>query len=320
MVSEQPDFKADAAGLSVTQGRGGGGVGDGNDNVCIHRAFLCQLLTHLAADLVATLFENLGVRAAEVDVFENAVGQAVFLDEPFGMEPVVCDGEELAGLDVPDVVGSQQIEGAGLGGDTPGFSHAGDGQRAEPEAIAGHLHGVLADENQAETSGEFGDGFLDGLTQIEGFCSGNFMKKDFGVRGGLEDVPLVFHLLTQFGGVGDVSVVDYRQLAPLAAHQNGLGVCKRACPCGAVTDVAYAGIPRAFVYVVFLQEGGHQPHGLADTNLIAVGYGKARGFLAPVLQRIQPHGNIADNVFAIENADDSAFFMNFFEHNASLKM
>ena len=58
MVTEKPDFEADAARLGVAEGCGSGAVGHRNHDVGIDGAFLGELLAHLAADLVATLFKN----------------------------------------------------------------------------------------------------------------------------------------------------------------------------------------------------------------------------------------------------------------------
>ena len=92
------------------------------------------------------------------------MGQAVLLHEAFGMQPVLGDGQEFARLNVANVVGAQQVEGARFAGNAPSFSHAGKRQRAESEAVAGDIHGIFADEYEAETAGKLGDGLLDGVS------------------------------------------------------------------------------------------------------------------------------------------------------------
>ena len=144
MVSQKSDFKADAAGLCVTERGCGRAIRHGNNDVGIDRAFLGELLAHLAANLVAALLENLGVWAAEVDVFENAVGEAVFLREAFGMETVLGDGQKFAGLDVTNVVRAEQVECASFASDAPGFSHAGNRERPKTVTVAGDVHRVFA--------------------------------------------------------------------------------------------------------------------------------------------------------------------------------
>ena len=144
MVSQKSDFKADAAGLCVTERCCGRAIRHRNNDVGIDGAFLGELLAHLAANLVAALFENLGVWTAKVDVFENAVGEAVFLRKAFGMETVLGDGQEFAGLDVANVVRAEQVECAGFAGDAPGFPHAGNRERPKAVTVAGDVHRVFA--------------------------------------------------------------------------------------------------------------------------------------------------------------------------------
>ena len=126
MVSQKSNFKTDAACLCVTERGCGRAIRHRNNDVGIDRAFLGELLAHLAANLVAALFENLGVRTAKIDLFENAVGEAVFLRKAFGMETVLSDGQEFAGLDVANIVRAEQVKGASFASDAPGFTHAGN--------------------------------------------------------------------------------------------------------------------------------------------------------------------------------------------------
>ena len=320
VVSQKPDFETDAARLRVAERRGRRAVGYGNHDVGVDGAFLRELLAHLAADLVAALFENLGVRTAEVDVFENAVGEAVFVRKAFGVQPVIRDGQEFARLDVADVIRTEQVEGAGFAGHAPCFAHAGDRKRAETETIAGDVHGVFADEHEAETAGKLGNGLLDGIPQGVSLGARDFVQEDFGVGRCLEDVAVGFHLGAEFVRVGDVAVVYDRELAPLAAHEDRLRVGERACSRGAVAYVADACETLQFIDIVFAEERRYKPHGLADANLVTVGHREAGAFLAAVLQGVKPHGDIPNNVIAIVDADNATFFVQFVEHNASLKL
>ena len=319
VVTQEPDFETDAAGLRIAERRGCRAVGNGNHDIGIDGAFLRELLAHLAADLVAALFKDLGIRTAEVDVFENAVGEAVLVRKAFGMEPVVRDGQEFARLDVADVIRAEQVEGAGFAGYAPCLAHAGDRKRAEAESVAGDEHGVFADEHEAETAGKLGNGLLDGVAQGVGLGARDFVQEDFGVGRCLEDVTVGFHLGAEFVRVGDVAVVYDRDLAPLAAHQDRLRIGERARSRGAVAYVADACETLQFIDIVFAEERRYKPHGLADADLVSVSHREAGTFLAAVLQGIKAHGDISNNVIAIVDADNATFFVQFVEHNASLK-
>ena len=180
-------------------------------------------------------------------------------------------------------MGAEQVECASFTSDAPGFSHAGDGERAESEAIAGDVHGVLADKDKAKTSGEFCNRFFDCFAQS--ICVGtcNFVEENFGVRRCLENMSVGFHFGAKLVSVGDVSVVCNGNLSPFAAHENRLCVCECGCACGTVTYVAYARKTLQFVNIVFPQERGNKPHGFSDSYFIAVCNSNACAFLAAVL-------------------------------------
>ena len=176
MVTEKPYLEADAASLGIAKSRGSGAIGHRNHDVCVYRAFLRQLLAHLAADLVAALFKNLGIGTAEVDVLEDTMRETVLVSKAFGVETVLGNSQEFARLDIANVVRPQKIKGASLRGHAPGLAHTGDRKRTEAEAVAGHVHSVLADEHEAEAARKFRDGLLDGLAQVVSFGAGDFVK------------------------------------------------------------------------------------------------------------------------------------------------
>ena len=251
MVTQEADFKTDAAGLRIAERRGGRAVGHGNHDVRIDGAFLRELLAHLAADLVAALFKNDRIRAAEVDVFENAMSLTFLVRKAFRMQAVVRYGQEFSRLDIAHVVCAEQVESAGFACDAPGLSHAGNGKRAESEPVAGDIHRVLADEDQAETPGKFRNRLLDGFAQSIRMSARDFVEQDFGIGRGLENVTVSFHLGAEFVRVGDVAVVRDSKLPPFATHENRLRIRKSACARGAVTHVPDACKSLQFIDIVF---------------------------------------------------------------------
>ena len=81
--------------------------------------------------------------------------------------------------------------------------------------------------------------------------AGDFVQKNFRIRSSLENVAVGFHLGTEFIGIGDVAVVDNRQLPPLAAHEYRLRIRKSACARRTVTHVTDTRKSLQFVNVVF---------------------------------------------------------------------
>ena len=214
-------------------------------------------------------------------------------------------------------MGAQQIEGAGLAGHAPGLPHARNGERAETEPVAGDIHRVLTDKHEAEAPGEFRNGLLDGIAKVVGLRARDFVQKNFGVGCRLENMAFGFHLGTELVRVRDVAVMRDSNLPPLATHENRLRIRQGAGTRSTVTHVANARESLQFVDVVFAQQRGDKPHGLTDANLFAVGNRKAGAFLPAVLQGVEPHSDIPDDVIAIVDTDDATFFVQFLEHYAT---
>jgi hypothetical protein len=130
------------AGLGEAEGRDDARVGDGDRRRRRRRGLARELLAHGDARVVDGEVVEHAVGAGEVDVLEHAEapGLAAHLD---ALQAVLVDDEDLAGGDVADLLGLDQVEGAGLGGDnvalgagcaggrgSAGESRAGRGRRS----------------------------------------------------------------------------------------------------------------------------------------------------------------------------------------------
>jgi hypothetical protein len=87
----------------------------------------------LLARVVDLLVEDQGIGPGEVDELENAGALLVGgLHEAVRHHPAVLDDQHLAGVQAAQVLGLQQVEGAGLGGQHVGVADPAQGQGTKP--------------------------------------------------------------------------------------------------------------------------------------------------------------------------------------------
>ena len=110
---------------------------------------------------------------------------------------------------------------------------------------------------------------------------------DFGVAGGLKDGALLLKLGANFERIGEIAVVRQRDLALVALHHDGLRIEQRRIAGGGVARVADGERAGNAGQHVGGEDVGDQAHGLVQLQLLAVGGGDARRFLAAMLQRVQ---------------------------------
>ena len=112
---------------------GAAGIGDRHDQVDVGRALPGQDLPDLPADGVDLLSVEDGIGPREVDPLEHAVGLGMLRRRRVDLEGVLRDLADLAGLDVPDELPSESVDGGALG---DGYVTSVDLPEAErPEAV-----------------------------------------------------------------------------------------------------------------------------------------------------------------------------------------
>src|ERR1039458_1025604 len=143
--------------LGETDGRGGAGVGEGDDNVGVDRGLPGQLAAHLPSGLVEGLAAHDRMGPGEVDELEGAHRPPRLFDrDPYAADAGSVDGDDLAGFDLANEVGADHVEGAGLAGDdvaaSPGGVHvaeAAEAERPDAERVAGGDQRITGQEKQA---------------------------------------------------------------------------------------------------------------------------------------------------------------------------
>ena len=321
-VLDQALPEGDARLLGVADGGRGPGLGGRDDQVGLDRVLAGQRAAHLDARLVHRAAVDRRVGAGEVDVLEDAP-LAPRGSEALRAQAVLVDGDELAGLDLADEGGADDVEGSGLGGDDPAALEPTDDERAQALRVTGGVEGVLVHEDEAEGALQLGQQLhgrrLEGLVLLVGEQGGDQRgvgrvaaaqlslrhpppgAVDLGGRGA------VLHHLEELGGVDEVAVVRERDRAGVVATEGGLRVFPRGPAGRRVAAVADGDVPAQCRQAALVEDLGDQPHVLVDEDLLAVARGDARGLLAAVLQGVEAVvGQLGDILARRPDTEDTA--------------
>ena len=137
------------AGLGVADRGRGAGLGNRDDQVGVGRVLLGQPAADLDAGGVHAAAGDRGVGAGQVDVLEDAALR-LGRREVLAAQAVLVDGDELAGLDLADDGGADDVQRRRLAGDDPAALQPAEHQRAHALRVAGGVEGVLVHEREAE--------------------------------------------------------------------------------------------------------------------------------------------------------------------------
>ena len=293
-VLDEAVREGDAGFLGVTHSRGGARFRHRDDDVRFLGVFAGQLAAHFHAGFVHRAARNGGVRAGEVNVFENAAGRRR-LGEALRADAVLVDRDELAGFDFADEAGADGGEGGLLGGNHPAAFQPAQAQRADAVGVAGRVEGALIHEDEAEAALDLGQQLHGGL--LEGLAL--FALQERGDQGGVRGVALL-HLAAEvsavavldhrleLGRVGQVAVVGQGHGARGRRAQGGLGVGPVARTGSGIAAVADGQVPGQGVQRGLVEDLGNEAHVLVDVDPLAVAGCNASRLLTAVLQCIQP--------------------------------
>ena len=290
MVADEAELEGDPGLFRVAQRRRVRGVGDGEDAVRLHRVLPGELAAELAPGLVHAAAPDAGVGPGEVDQLEEARRRSLRRQGPHLLHLAVPDPEHLARLDVPHVLGADDVQRAGLRGHDGGAVQPPEDERAEAPGVADGVEGLPDAEDQGEGAGDLGERvvYLGPLALAPG--PGDEVDEGLRVAVRLEDGPFPGEPLPEHLVVGEVAVVGQGQGAPLVVHQHRLGVAEQRLPGGGVADVAQGRAPLELADVPLLEDVAHQPHAPVGAGLAVVADGDdPRRLLPPVLQGVEPH-------------------------------
>ena len=172
------------------QSPGGGvaGVRDRNHDIRLHRRLAPEDLAHLGARDLEHGAAHPRVGASEVDVLEHAERAPLITADDPGTEAVLGQRDHLAGLNVAQVAGADQIERARLAGHAVRgppvllLDHS-QGQRSQPVRIAERHHRLIGHDHGRERSPQPGHDVSDGVLDSARLMAREQGGDDLRVRG-----------------------------------------------------------------------------------------------------------------------------------------
>ena len=224
------------------------------------------------------------------------------------------DDEHLAGLDVANPLRVDQIQRARLRTHDVAVAQLAERQRPEAVRIAHRNQAILGQQHQRKRALRLRHGLDQRRLRRRRLRPRVQMQQHLGVARRLEDRSFAHEHLAQFLRVDQIAVVADGDFAVGAVDQNRLRVLDAAVAgrrIAHVADGAHAGEPvdRRFVEVV-----GDVAEGLVDLQSAAVRGRDADGFLAAMLQRVQPEIGQVGGLGVAVDAEDAALFFESHSH------
>src|SRR3984957_4044919 len=240
-------------------------------------------------------------------MLEDALLQGFFRREANGFDARARDAHHFAWLDFANVLGVQEIEGAGFRCDQPGIAKPAEIERPESARIAPRVKFVGREHEQRVRTFHLIQRVADRSGKIAGLRAREEMHDDFGVAVGLEDRAAMFELPPPLSSVGGISVVAERHLSLVAIDQNGLRVEQCFVASGGIACVADRRVPRKRAQYAGRENFFHFAHGTMKMQVAAIAGNDSGRFLAAMLQRVKAEIRELRGFFVAEDAEHTTF-------------
>ena len=201
-----------------------------------------EATTELLADLVDAAAVEVRVGPCKVHVLEDAALRLGQVRQADALHARAVDDEHLAGLDVADVLGADEVERDGLARDDVRVLAA-RGQDAEAERtdaarIADRDDRVRRQEEQRVGALDPRERVDDAVLDRDLLAARDQVDEHLGVGGRREDRALLLELGAELVGVREVAVVADRERAARVVDRERLGVADVRAAGRRVADVA----------------------------------------------------------------------------------
>ena len=306
VVAEQPQLVGDAALLAVAERGGVGAVGHRDHAVAGHGVLARELSPEGPARAVHADPPQVRVGAREVHELEDAGGGGLGVEPRQALRPAVPELDELPRLEVAHEGGAHDVQRAGLAGDDVAVAEPAEHEGAEAARIAHRVHDVADGEHQrvgalqeAQRVADLGHD-----RAVAGAC--DEVHDHLRVRRALEDRALVDQLSPDRERVGEVAVVDDRQVALRVPDHHRLGVDPLPAARRRVAHVSERGVPRQRRDPLRVEDVRDQAELLVEPRPPAVGRADPGRLLAPVLEGVEREEGELGGVVDAVDPDDAA--------------
>ena len=249
------------------------------------------------------------IRSREINVFEDAGPRRLPRQREEALHAVAVDDDHLAVLDVANEFRANDVERAGLRAKNRAAVELAEHERADAERVARADQLLVGQRDERVRALDLGQG-LDETVDDPGPARARGKEQhDFGVGGRLADGAVADELAPQREAVGQIAVMSDSEAAGLELGEQRLDVAQNGFACGRIAHMADRHASRQAVDGRAAREVvADQPLPALRVEPDAVVSDDARGFLAAMLQRMQPKRSDRGGVRMVENAEDAAFF------------
>src|SRR5450432_3268232 len=308
--AHEPLVVGDAALARVADGGRDARVRHGNDDVGLDGVLSREATAHALARAVHRAPVDRRVGAREVDPLEDAAVRRLARERMHAARALLIDEHHLARLDVADVLGADELEGAALGRDDPGdargLDDAAEHERPEAHGIAHGDHHVFGQEDERVRTADLRERVGDAVRQIVLPRARDQVDDALGVGGRREDRALGLEALAQLAGVDEVAVVAERDRPARVVDGDGLRVLLGRVTGRRVAHVTDGRRPGQVREAIGREDVVDVPHLAHVAQVVAIRRDDAGRFLAAMLQGIQPEVREVRRLRMSVDSDDAA--------------
>ena len=209
VASDQAEFEGEPSGFGVPQRRRDAAVRHGDDEVGIDRLVLEEGAPHALSGVVDADSVERGIRSREVHILEDAHVPAlrVGAKRAKAMQPGLVDEDHLAGIDVADELGADQLKRWRFRGDDVRAIELAQAQGAKSVRVTHGYQLVGRKEDERIGTLDLMQGVRHTVGRGLGFGACDQMNEHLGVAIGREDRAIPFELMSKRKTVGQISVV-----------------------------------------------------------------------------------------------------------------
>ena len=223
-------------------------------------------------------------------------------------DPVLGDHHHLAILDVADIAGADDVEGASLGTENMGAVELAQDQRPDTERVAGADHLLVGQHHQRIGALELAQAIDETVDHARLLGAGDEMQDHLGVGGGLTDGAGGDELAPERQAVGQIAVVPNGKAAGSELGEERLDIAQNGLAGGRVADMTDGGAALQPGDDLGLGEAvADQAEAPLGMETPAVEGDDAGRLLAAMLERVQAERRQGCGIVMAEDAEDAAF-------------
>ena len=311
--ANDPQFEGDPALLGIADRRGHAAVRHRDHQVGFGRGLLGQLHPDPLAHVIDRLTAHHRIRAAEIDMFENAGASGGIAERAVARHAaILAHFDDLARFDLADEFGPDHIERDRFAGKDRGIAHLAHHQRTDPQRIAAGDHPFGGHADQRIGALDHPQRIDEAIEQLVIAAGCDQVDDHFGIGGRLEDRAAFHQLALQGHRVRDVAVVRDREGAAGKVGMKRLDVAQPLAAGGRIAHVAARHLARQFGQTAGVGKNlGDMAQPAAGEELLPVIADDADCLLPAVLQGVKPQRGGCRGFLRADHAENAAFLAQF---------